>query len=387
LRPLKIFILFFFDILIPKKQGKYLFVSKKNVPYSNNLRALCDYTAQNKQDNDEIYLFHEGYISEKTKEFLKKQNITLLDQFNIKNIKKIVSCSNIILSHSIRDAYITYNSKKRKIINVWHGAPIKRIENSMPFISNSKKRLIKHNAELYDILIASSDIDRLAITSSFAVDFQKVKLTGLPRYDYLFKNHSFSPDIEEEIQTILKAVNNKKFILYAPTFRENNISPLESLTTEEWREIENFLKQHNAVLGIRPHSYDNTNLSFLKSDHFIDCSFRKISEPNALLRYTDLLIVDFSSIWIDYLLLNRPIHFFSKDLDTYQTKERDFLYDFKKIIPAPLEQNISGLLNQLNNTFENNLFEVNYTFQKMLFHQEANSEFTKNTYKKVFNIE
>ncbi len=110
--------------------------------------------------------------------------ITLYSAFHILT-------SGVYTSHNPRDAHIYRKFKSRKIINLWHGVAIKRIENLMPNISPLKLKQLKNNAKLYDMVIASSKEDKKTNSRAFGVDSDKVKITGLPRICSIAKRLPF----------------------------------------------------------------------------------------------------------------------------------------------------------------------------------------------------
>ena len=68
---------------------------------------------------------------------------------------------------------------------------------------------------------------------------------------------------------------------------------------------------------------------------------------------SDILITDYSSIMIEYAILNRPIIFFTYDLEYYLANERGFYYDFKETVPGPIVYTSDELINTIkNNDFD-----------------------------------
>ena len=68
---------------------------------------------------------------------------------------------------------------------------------------------------------------------------------------------------------------------------------------------------------------------------------------------SDLLITDYSSIMIEYVALNKPVVFFTYDLDNYLSNERGFYYDFKKTVPGTIVYNSQELVEVIkNNKFD-----------------------------------
>ena len=64
---------------------------------------------------------------------------------------------------------------------------------------------------------------------------------------------------------------------------------------------------------------------------------------------SDMMITDYSSIMIEYCILNKPIIFFTYDLDSYLASERGFYYDFKKTVPGPIVYDCDELIEVIKN--------------------------------------
>ena len=68
-----------------------------------------------------------------------------------------------------------------------------------------------------------------------------------------------------------------------------------------------------------------------------------------LMLISDILITDYSSIMIEYGVLNRPILFFTYDLDSYLSNERGFYYDFETTVPGPIVKTSDELISVIAN--------------------------------------
>jgi len=358
------------DCLFPKRKNKILFVIKNRTCFSGNLRVVLDtYIERSKSDN--LYVYKDGPFKEEIKKELKERGVTVLNGFNLYSIWHILTSGVMIFSHNPRDAHITKKCNERLIINLWHGVAIKQIELLMPSIDTKKLKLLHNNSRLYDMVIASSNEDKKTNAKAFGIALDKVKVTGLPRYEILKNRYKLSPYLNKEALLIEKVKNGRKLILFAPTFREKNISSIEQITRDEWRVLEEFAKEKNILFGVRPHPYDIKSLpSCIKnSSYFHLFDNLTFTEPNILLRYTDLLIVDFSSIWVDYLLLHRPILGFAKDFDHYLKTERGFTYDFHTIFPSVFLNNIEELIKHLKDTLLYSDNHIEYKDALSFFHK------------------
>jgi len=162
----------------------------------------------------------------------------------------------------------------------------------------------------------------------------QIKITGYPRNDILFKNNRQEIGFVNELKRTL-GVN--KFILYAPTFRNNyedNIKIFDGLNTKELGEC---LTINNAAFFIKMHPkfYDFTPIISINSDDRVYWLRDKENfELNGLLPEIDLLITDYSGAYFDYLLLNRPIIFTPFDFVQYISKDRELYESYNEATPG-----------------------------------------------------
>jgi len=339
----------------------------------------CLFPKNNTKNKHKIYVYKDGMIIPEIKTILESKGVTVLEGWSTKSLYHLLTSGIFIFSHAPRDAHITKRCKNRIIINLWHGVAFKTIENLMPDISETKQKQIETNAKLYDIIIASSEADKQTNMSAFMIGEEKVKITGLPRYDLLKESYPLDDFLTKQKKKLIAYKQNKTLILYAPTFREHNISAIEQITNEEWDMLTATLANNNAIMGIRPHSYDTAIPTYIdNNEHFFWLPHSTFTETNLILQQTDILLVDFSSIWIDYLLLHRPIVGFAKDFQHYLDNERGFVYDYQKTFPGDFTSSINTLTIKLEELLTYATNETSYETTKTLFHQyPLNTDFSK----------
>ena len=212
------------------------------------------------------------------------------------------------------------NPSQKLIVNLWHGTHLKQV--SVPM-------------KEYSALIVSSPFEKKISYQAFGSSSSNYWLTGTPRTDILLKQ--------------AKSVPDDKIILYAPTWREEQIQDEEGkkgakifpLKNFNIKELVDLLDKHDAKLLFRWH---NNDLIDEKSQELYDCT--KISDrlilagpeqyPDVqkLLLKSSILITDYSTLMHDFLLLDRPIIFFPYDYETY-IRERGFYYDYNLFTPGP----------------------------------------------------
>jgi CDP-glycerol glycerophosphotransferase (TagB/SpsB family) len=350
-RRLKAMVIGFLDLFFIKNPNKILFVVKDRTFFSGNLRVVLE---RYLKESSKLYIYKDGVCPEEIRDELNSLGVVVLERVSFISAFHILTSGVFILSHNPRDAHIYRKFRGRKIINLWHGVAIKRIENLMPNITPLKQKQLKNNAKLYDMVIASSKEDKKTNARAFGVNSSRVKITGLPRYAILQKDYPLKEILKRESKKIEEIKRGRKLILFAPTFREANISAITKITNDEWVKLEKFIAKNYLLFGIRPHPYDIKDLpNFIRdSPHFTLLLSSEFTEANIVLKYSDVLIVDFTSIWIDYLLLKRPIIGFAKDYKHYLEEERGFVYDFNTIFPTNFVDNIDNLIYEIKKSID-----------------------------------
>lgn len=358
-----------YDRFFPKFSKKIILVVKKNTEYSGNLRVCADLFLRKGQHK--LYVYKDDAMPKSIEKALTLQGVTVLKPNLWFTFYHILTAGVFVFSHVPRDAHLSLKNKKRKVLGLWHGVAFKNIESQMISVSDSKMELIKNNAKLYDLMIASSEADKKYIAKSFLVDESIIDIIGLPRYELLKSSYPVDEFLQIQKNELSNIKLNKKFFLYAPTFREKNESAFDQVRDEEWIQLQSFLEKSNVILGLRPHSYDNKRPPVIteKMANIVWLSQEEFTESNLVLQFVDVLIVDFSSIWIDYLLLDRPILGFAKDFEHYCNNERGFAYDFEETFPDSFAHDFDNLLADLERVIKSDKPIKEYKFAKERFHK------------------
>ncbi len=353
------------DVLVPKRWSRVTFICKKSFGFAGNIRVATLAFAEEREY--EVQLWCEAPLPPLTEQVLREAGVRLLHRFSLGNVLRLVSSGVLVVDHSARDAHIIRRSRRRALINLWHGVPIKRIELTIPGLDQARQKRMTRTDQLYDVLIASSERDAEAISTSFGVPRERVAVTGLPRYDLLFEELPPTSDLSECDHRIEQLLAGRRLVLFAPTFREHGCSPVEQVSPAEWSRLCACLRDKGAVLGIRLHPYDRARCPEQSPD-IIDLGAAAFPETNLVLRHTSILVTDFSSLWVDYVLLQRPIAGFAKDASDYMTRERGCLYDLEEVFPGPFFTDIAELETWLACQLDDPNPIVEHEVQHQLFH-------------------
>jgi len=242
-------------------------------------------------------------------------------------------------------------ARRRWSVNLWHGVPIKAIRYFCP--QHFPAGYLQEQSHGINLLVSSSDMDQAAMSAGFHLPLDRVAVTGLPRNDLLINPQRFLPRLphlarERDALTALK--NGRRLVLYAPTYRgaSQQPNPVITLTAEDEQLLAAVLQRQHAVLGVRAHNFSSQPMfaTLLEQGLAVNLSQQEYSNTNLLLEQVDLLVTDYSSIWVDFLLKQCPVLGFCPDLAEY-TRERGFLYRLEQVFPGPIVSTIQALATAL----------------------------------------
>lgn len=231
-----------------------------------------------------------------------------------------------------------------KKVQIWHGIPLKRIElsNLAGRAPTGPKRILhalkcwaQGRYPYYDIVVSTSDFFRdHAFRDSFVAG--SFPNTGYPRNDFLLAPAGQEAQVDGDGLTLrtlerLRA-EGKRVVLYAPTFRDTGGTPFDD-SALDLLDLYDFAKSNDLVVVVKLHPYVAAPPPSFLWPHVIVYDASKDAAP--LLKLTDLLVTDYSSIYFDYLLLDRPIVFFPYDFEKYYRHDRTFLFDYDEMTPGP----------------------------------------------------
>ena len=270
------------------------------------------------------------------------------DKLSFKSFKMLAGSRYIFLNDNFFPlAFMNFNAKNI-IVQLWHApGASKKFGGSVDIKSRDILRKI---SEKTDYLIVTSKNIIGYYGEAFQMSKTKIKPLGLPRMDYYFENHDLNK-LKEDFCTRYDVSPDKKIILYAPTFRDeekyNNVF--------DYFELNRFNEElgDEYVLALRLHPKIR---NFYRDDISSEGKYVDVSSwesEQELMLISDILITDYSSIMIEYSALNKPTVFFTYDLDEYLANERGFYYDFKTTVPGPIVYTSDDLIDIIkNNKFD-----------------------------------
>ena len=277
---------------------------------------------------------------------------------NAKKVKRISLLYFYLFSKAgfwVSDTRMPTYLKKRKgtvYIQTWHGTPLKKLALDLEqIIMEGEKGLTEYkkkfalNVDTWDYLISQNSYSTGIFRRAFGFKKEVLEI-GYPRNDILI-NQNNTEDITL-IKNRLKLPTDKKIILYAPTWRDNEHHGHLSYKFSSRIDYDYLQEQlaSDYIMIVKAHYLVGEQLDFKKYQGFLyqfDASF-DIAE---LYLVADLLITDYSSVMFDYSLLHRPMLFYTYDLNEYKDSLRGFYFDFLGEAPGPIVLTTEQLVKEI----------------------------------------
>lgn len=345
---------FKYYLLYKVQDNVIVFESFMGRTYSDSQKAL--YKEMLKDKFFKGFTFVWAFKNPENYEYLTKNKNTVVIKYNSKGFYKYMSMAKYWITNSRLPEYLI-KKKKQKYIQCWHGTPLKRLGfdikleggNALNTIKEIKEKY-EEDAKRYDYMLSPSAFCTEKFVSAF--NLKKLKKEnvivemGYPRNDYLF-NHT-KQDVDK-LKKSLGIPKDKKVILYAPTWRDNQhtagLGYTYNLNLDFDRLKEKLEKDY--VIIFRTHYFVSNSFDFEKYKGFI-FNMSNHDDVNECYILSDIIITDYSSVFFDYANLKRPMLFYMYDLDEYQGKLRDFYFSLDEL-PGPIVKTQDELEEELDN--------------------------------------
>lgn len=333
------FILKFVGVFFKIDKSKLLFVVYGGQRYDDSPKVIYERLKEKNSDFRYIWAFQNP---DAFKNVIPENEMVKIDSFSY--FFHALS-SGYWITNSSASRGLNFLKKDTKNIMFTHGMTgIKHIGSDI----NNKSTQFGNDIhkERRDIIFVEGNLTEINILErAMKLSQNYFKNTGLPRNDELFSIN------DEKVKVLRKKMgipNDKKVILYAPTFRDNTRSKNRGVTLnppinfDYWEE-----KLGTEYVLLFTAHYEISNLIDIPKSEFIINAF-KYPEINDLLIVSDILISDYSSIFFDFALLERPIFSFAFDFDEYK-RERGLYDGYEKLFCYGVHKNEVDLIKAILN--------------------------------------
>lgn len=336
------------NILFPKKKGKVLLYGFPD--YSDNSRALYEYLMQTPE-----YSYMSFYWVVETPEIMPSRERTSYIKYphSFREKEYVIYLYHVFTSQLLfttHQYFLEANRKAQICVSLWHGTMLKTICAMNP----REKKAFKPKKQ-FSFYTCSSNYYVDLFDKSFLCGREHIKVTGYPRNDMLFEETNV-------LERLALNINPRgKIVVYMPTFKtpktgdfhdtncDVNENVLNFSSRSALEELEAFLSKVGVTLLIKWHPLDVHQTSIEGYPHVLSINNndlqREYLQLYHVLHYADALITDFSSVYCDFMLLDRPMAFDVSDIKSYNDK-RGFVFE------KPLDVMPGYLIRNKNDLFD-----------------------------------
>ncbi len=309
--------------------------------YSDSPKYIYEYLANhNTKDYKFIWVLNNG-----TKP---PYGATVVKRFSKEYAYYLAKCKYFVFN--VRQPLWFVKREGQVFLETWHGTPLKKLVFDQEEVTSAdphyKAQFYRQRAE-WDYLIAANPFSTKTFRSCFKFDNEMLEV-GYPRNDLLY--HPNKEKIAENLKKKLGIPQDKKTILYAPTWRDD-----EYYKPGQYKfQLQLNLQKMKAALGdeyvilLRMHHYVADNLDVTGVEDFA-INLSKYDDITEIYLVSDLCITDYSSVFFDYANLKRPVLFYTYDIEKYRDILRGFYIDINTEVPGPLVYTTEEVIDAIQN--------------------------------------
>ena len=371
--------------IVPRNKRNWVFGSGTGMNFSDNAKYLFLYCSSLNEIN--CYWITKNKV---LVENLRNDGLKAYYKYSIMGLWLSIS-SKVYIYDSRTGCINHFTSAGAYKVSLWHGSPLKTIDrditvkNNAFYIGNHTWGLKRYLVRIImpewfvvaDLMIATSDKVKGYFNSAFGS--KKIEVTGYPRNDIISNPNLYRKYLMFE-QNIIHSLSTKKTILYAPTFRDTD--RFERETPIEWERLNNLLKKNDTTFLIKLHKHDYSMI--MKENYSHIRVLDNESDMYPLFSKVDLLITDYSSIFFDFLLTDKPVLFYPYDIDDYLTLDRSMYDEYETVTPGHKTYDFQGFYEKIELFFkEPNALKqssLDYNVIRKMYNKYNDSDSAKRTY-------
>lgn len=352
-----------------------VFNSFNGKTYGCSPKAVYEYMISHEEFDDWNFIW--AFKNAKKHKFLEKNpNTKVIRQTARIYERKLAKAKYWITNYRMPDH--VWPKQEQVYVQCWHGTPLKRLgydlqtsENAIDSIADILRKY-DTDAKKFSYILSPSHFASEKFISAWNLKENhmedKVMEVGYPRNDFLL---NYKPQDVVDIKEKLGIPQDKKVILYAPTWRDNQHESGVGFTYDLNLDFEKLRQElgEEYVIVFRVHYLVASKFSFKDFEGFI-YNASNYDDINHLYLIADLLITDYSSVFFDYGILKKPILFYMYDLDDYKDSIRGFYFGIDKL-PGRIITEEEELPGAIRDSIEHFVYDEKYAaFNEMFSHLE-----------------
>src|SRR5699024_1179516 len=325
---------------LPMKKNLVFLESFLGKSYSDNPKYIYEYMINNNKNYKFVWCFREN-------KNIPGKHIQV-KRFSIRYFYYLAR-SKYWISNSRLPKYLT-KRPGNVYLQTWHGTPLKTLVFDIKDIYSADpnyKLNFYEQSRRWDYLNSPNQYSTNIFRRAFQYDKEMLEF-GYPRNDILYTNNN--ENYIKELKLKLNIPIDKKVILYAPTWRDDQYFSRGNYKFTLNLELESMQKHLNEeyVLVLRTHYHISNSIDVSEYKGFV-YDLSQYDDIAELYLISDMLITDYSSVFFDYANLKRPILFYTYDLENYRDKLRGLYFDLEKEVPGPILMTTEDVIEAVEN--------------------------------------
>ncbi|MGX6970530.1 CDP-glycerol glycerophosphotransferase family protein [Vagococcus bubulae] len=292
--------------------------------------------------------------------FKEYDNVLFVER-NSDEYLKWLTKAEVLINNATFQSFVTIK-KEQTYINTWHGTPLKTMGFDIPGNPSDARNVVR-NFFMADVLLSPNAHTTNMFLDSFRLrnNYQGVILEGgYPRMDATF-SHNHDTLIRSLHERGIKLDLSKQLLLYTPTCKSGEASYTEQEIRQMISETtvlrKKFGDTYNILIKVHPFIYDKAKKEEELNSYLIPDGI----DTNELLAMVDVLVTDYSSIFFDFLVTDKPIIFYCWDDDLY-SHERGKYFDYDEL-PGPVAFNLDELIDILQH-LKKRIEETHWNYER-----------------------
>lgn len=366
IRLAKIILNLYYQILthITIKNGKrVLFMSENRERIMDNLEAIDKRMKERGLDKEfEVsYSFRNIFKSERQNPFKWISVIT-----------KIAMQDYIFVDDYVPVFSFLKLNKKTTLVQTWHAGFGFKLVGFGRFGINGSPHPIQSCHRKYTYGIVGNNNLKEIYSEVWGIDKDSLLATGMPRLEH-FLDEDLIKEKRKFFYENYPEFKNKRVINFAPTYRgSNQYNAYYDYSKLDFDKLTAYCKKTNSVFIFGKHHFIKEEIPIKKEHEGYLYDFSKY-KLNDTFYITDVLITDYSSCFYDFLLLKKPVIFYTYDKAIYSST-RGVHRPIDKVAPGIVCETFDELLNALDSTNKKDFEIKDFLIDKCLTNEMLASD-------------
>lgn len=342
---------------VGKKPKKKLIVFESffGRKYSDNPKAIYEYMRKHHPEYQVVWNINKEYEA-----YFKEHKLPYVERLSLRGVRTIARAEYWVMN--TRLPLWMKKPKGTTMIQTWHGTPLKTLGRDVELLTMPGLTADSYHADVikdsnkWDYCLSPNAYSTEIFQRAFRLRSEQMINSGYPRNDILLAH---TPTDVQRIKQQLGISVDKKVVLYAPTWRDNEYLKADHYTAKLHLDLARFKEElgKDVILLIRTHYLIANSLDIADDEQVLDVS--EYQDINDLYLISDLLITDYSSVFFDFANLERPMIFYAYDLASYAGEIRGFYFDYSEA-PGPILETEDALYPEIRKQLQQPTLAPNF---------------------------